>query len=160
MTIIGKKNIPLTNWQLGRLVQIAENKYPGATQTWGAQPIIFTKSSGGKPLLLYFTAEYSSYNQYPPGQGIYVSSHPFRFFILLNEGNADIMFDFNYKPENMRYSCLLRAQEDFQIEAKGDERIWGFGCYAVTAGGPAPSVNATNWNSDPITAHLRMIGIV
>jgi hypothetical protein len=153
------KPVPTTDDYLRGIYNTLRNRYPQAGQSWGAQPILTSNANGGKSMLLFFTAEYASYSEYPQGQGISLPGRPFRFMILLNEGNCDIMFDTNWKPGNFRYSCLLRAQEDFQYEAKGDERLWSFGCYAQPASGPNPSLNETNWGGDSTTAHLRLIAM-
>jgi hypothetical protein len=155
--MVKKPPLPSEKVLLAEMLLTLKGRYPNGSSSWGCQPILTAATSGGKPMLLYFTAEYAQYNQLPAGQLIRTPQTPFRFMILLNEGNCDIMWDTNWKPHNIPFSCLLRAQEDMQIEAKGDERIWGFGAKAVTGGGPNPSLNATNWGGDATSAHLRIV---
>jgi hypothetical protein len=152
--------LPPSNVLLAEILLTLKGRYPNQNQTWGCQPVLTAISSKGQPMMLFFTAEYAAYNKFPSSQFVRVPSHPFRFMILLNEGNCDIMFDTNYKPNNFPYSCLLRAQEDMQLEAKGDDRIWSFAAMAMPAGGPNPTLNATNWDGDATTAHLRILAVV
>jgi hypothetical protein len=129
---------------------------PHSGKTWGAQPTLKVNQPA---LELYFIAKYVGDIVLPQGQLLYLPRQPFRRLILLNEGNADIKFDTNYKPGDMQQTSLLRAQEDIQIDATGPEPIWSFSAIAVTAGGPAPQLNQTNWGNDQTTAHLRMVAI-
>jgi len=125
-------------------------------KTWGCQPLLTVNQPA---IELYFLTKYASSNVLPKGQLIYIPRQVFRRMILLNEGNCDVYFDINYKPADMQQTSLLRAQEDIQLDAEGYEPIWSFSARAVTAGGPTPTANQTNWNSDASTAHLRMVCI-
>jgi hypothetical protein len=141
-------------------LRIQRGSRPNAGQTWGSQPILTVNA---KPLLLFFTTDYAQYNQMPTNQAIYVPTWPFRVLVVLNEGNADIMFDVNRKPGDVRLTTVLRAQENVQIPPSGSDidkfSIFSFQAQAITAGGPNPGLNAQNWNSDQTTAHVRLMAV-
>lgn len=141
-------------------LRIQRGVRPNAGQTWGAQPVL---TLNAPPLKLFFTTDYAQYNVFPPGQNVYVPTWPFRVLVVLNEGNCDIIWDMNRKPGDVRLTNVLRAQENVQIPPAGADidkfSIFSFQAQAVTPGGPDPSVNAQNWNSDSNTAHLRLMAV-
>ena len=138
------------------LITLRRQNQPHGGKTWGCQPILRVNDPA---MELYFTARYAGNIVLPKGQMIYIPRQTFRRLILLNEGNCDLMWDTNYKPGDQQQTCLLRAQEDIQIDTTGPEPIWSFSARAVTAGGPNPALNQTNWANDANTAHLRMVAI-
>jgi hypothetical protein len=125
-------------------------------KTWGWQPLLTV----GQPAMeLYFGVKYVESIKLPKGQTTLIPRHPFRRMILLNEGNADMMWDTNRKPADQQQTSLLRANEDIQIDATGQEPLFSFSAIAIPPGGPSPSINAGNWNGDVTTVHLRLVCI-
>jgi len=139
---------------LAILVATERMNQPHSNKTWGCQPVLTVNQPA---MELYFTARYASSIVLPQGQMIYIPRQVFRRMILLNEGNADIYFDTNYKPGDQQQTSLLRAQEDIQIDATGPTPLWSFSARAATGGGPSPAANQTNWNGDLTTSHLRIV---
>jgi hypothetical protein len=123
-------------------------------RTWGTQLVLTV----GQPAIeLYFLATYIGDIKLPTGQRTFMPRHPFRRIYLTNEGNADIYYDCNYKPGDWNLNSLLRANEDVQLEATGQEPFFSFSARAIPPGGPDPLQNVTNWNGDGTTAHLRLV---
>ena len=132
-------------------------------KTWGSTPVLTV----GKPAMeLYFLATYAGSVVLPAGQTIYMPRAPFRKLTIINEGNADIAFDVNYKPSDMQQTCTLRANDDIQVDAKGEEKIFSFSAKALAPGGPNPfslaswsaqSAAPPPWGGDANTAHLRLL---
>jgi hypothetical protein len=131
-------------------------KAPDTSKTWGCTLALSVTLPAVE---LYFLAKYAGDIKLQTGQTLYMPRFPFRRIILLNEGNADMMWDINYKPGDQQQTCTLRALEDIQIDAEGEEKLFSFSARAIPAGGPSPGDNILNWGGDQNTAHLRMVCI-
>lgn len=131
-------------------------KAPDTSKTWGCSLALKVTLPA---IELYFLARYAGDIKLQPGMTLYMPRFPFRRIILLNEGNADLMWDMNYKPGDMQQTCTLRALEDIQVDAEGEEKLFSFSARAIDAGGPDPTQNINNWGGDQSTAHLRIVAI-
>lgn len=129
--------------------------------TWGNS---FTLTVAAAPIRLFFTTDFVGSNSLPAGLGLYIPTFAFRVLVVINEGNADIMFDVNKRPGHTQFTTVLRAGENVQIPPSGSDidkfSIFSFQAIAITPGGPNPATtNTTSWNGDLTTAHIRLMAV-
>jgi hypothetical protein len=124
----------------------------------------FVLPVNGVIMELYFSTEYGPDVGIPKGSIVRIPKKKVNQMIILNEGNADIFYEVNALPGELKLGSILRAQEDVQIESRQFRKdIFSVFIQAEVPTGPnidnaigVGSTNGPNWLGDLSTAHVRL----